>query len=140
MRIRVKRVHLEPEYTVSDFCIDGVFQCYVLEDAVREVKGVPVSKWKIATKTAIPAGTYNVIVNWSEHFQQMLPLIENVEGFTGIRIHKGNTAGYTDGCLLLGMAWLGDAAILRSKDAFNLVFSLIQGAWSRGEKITLEIS
>ena len=140
MRIRVKRIHLEPEYTVSDFCIDGVFQCYVLEDAVREIAGKPVSSWKIAGKTAIPAGIYNVIVNWSEHFQQMLPLLEGVEDYSGVRIHKGNSSKDTEGCLLLGLDWGGGDFVSKSTLAFNKVFPMIQNAWSRGEKITLEIS
>lgn len=46
---------------------------------------------KVYGKTAIPTGQYNVSWNYSSKFKKMMPLIEDVPGFSGIRIHAGNT-------------------------------------------------
>ena len=74
---------------------------WVLEDQVREVVGEPVSEWKVPGKTAIPAGRYKVLITFSNRFQKLMPQLMDVPGFTGVRIHAGNTAADTEGCLLL---------------------------------------
>lgn len=83
------------------------FTCYTLEDTDRGLKqDMPIEgikAIKIPQKTAIPYGTYEVVVSFSNRFQKMLPLLLNVPGFEGIRIHSGNFEGDTDGCILLGM-------------------------------------
>lgn len=96
MKVEVKRTFKGTEYTIGKLYIDGHYLCDTLEDTVRN--GV-----KIAGKTAIPAGTYKVKKTMSPRFKKVLPEILNVPGFTGVRIHAGNTAADTDGCLLLGL-------------------------------------
>ena len=96
MIVNVKRTFKGSEYTIGKLYIDGHYLCDTLEDTVRN--GV-----KIAGKTAIPAGTYKVKKTMSPRFKKVLPEILNVPGFTGVRIHAGNTAIDTDGCLLLGL-------------------------------------
>ena len=96
MKVEVKRTFKGPEYTIGKLYIDGHYLCDTLEDTVRN--GV-----KIAGKTAIPAGTYKVKKTMSPRFKKVLPEILNVPGFTGVRIHAGNLASHTDGCLLLGL-------------------------------------
>lgn len=96
MKVEVKRTFKGTEYTIGKLYIDGHYLCDTLEDTVRN--GV-----KIAGKTAIPAGTYKVKKTMSPRFKKILPEILNVPGFTGVRIHAGNTAADTDGCLLLGL-------------------------------------
>lgn len=71
----------------------GHFVCYTMEPTVRTGPKVP-------GKTAIPAGTYDCIVNFSKRFQKPLPLLVNVPGFSGVRIHGGNRPENTQGCLL----------------------------------------
>ena len=95
MKITVKRTFKGPEYTIGKLYIDGAYFCDTLEDTVRKVK--------IAGKTAIPAGTYKVKKTMSPRFKKILPEILNVPNFSGVRIHSGNTAADTDGCLLLGL-------------------------------------
>jgi hypothetical protein len=73
-----------------------------LEDAVREIPGQPVSQWKVPRETAIPAGVYPVTLTVSNRFKVVLPLIGNVPGFEGVRIHAGNVIEDTEGCVLVG--------------------------------------
>lgn len=77
-------------------------ECYILEDVVREVPGKSVAEWKIAGKTAIPAGRYRITWSLSPRLQKFTLALLGVEGFTGIRIHSGNTAVDTAGCLITG--------------------------------------
>lgn len=97
MKLTLKRNFRGPDYTIGKLYIDGHYFCDTLEDTVR-----PNGK-KIAGKTAIPAGDYKVIKSYSPRFKKILPEILDVPGFTGVRIHAGNTAKDTDGCLLLGL-------------------------------------
>lgn len=97
MQINVRRTFKGPKYTIGKLYIDGHYLCDTLEDTVRP------AGTKIAGKTAIPAGTYRVKKTMSPRFKKILPEIMNVRGFTGVRIHAGNTAADTDGCLLLGL-------------------------------------
>lgn len=108
MKLTLKRNFKGPDYTIGKLYIDGHYFCDTLEDTVRKVK--------IAGKTAIPAGTYKVKKTMSPRFQKILPEILNVPNFTGVRIHSGNTAADTDGCLLLGLN-KAKGQVLYSKDA-----------------------
>lgn len=97
MKLTLKRNFKGADYTIGKLYIDGHYFCDTLEDTVR-----PANK-KIAGKTAIPAGNYKVIKSYSPRFKKILPEILNVPNFTGVRIHAGNTAKDTDGCVLLGL-------------------------------------
>lgn len=106
MEILVNRRTKNKLSTISDVTIDGVFFCYGLEDVDRGLKqsdDIDVIKTKkVFAQTAIPAGRYEIIINFSNRFQQYMPLLLNVPGFEGVRIHPGNKALNTEGCLLLG--------------------------------------
>ena len=97
MQVNVRRTFKGPDYTIGKLYIDGHYLCDTLEDTVRP------AGTKIAGKTAIPAGTYRVKKTMSPRFKKILPEILNVPGFAGVRIHSGNTAKDTEGCLLLGL-------------------------------------
>jgi len=108
MKITVKRTFKGAEYTIGKLYIDGAYFCDTLEDTVREVK--------IAGKTAIPAGKYKVKKTYSPRFKKQLPEILHVPNFSGVRIHAGNTAKDTEGCLLLGLNKV-KGAVINSQDA-----------------------
>jgi len=96
-------------YTIGDFIIEAKKACDTLEDPVRILDDKnkdgdfdEPGEGKIYGNTAIPAGTYEVVVTMSARFRRELPLLLNVPGFSGVRIHSGNTAADTHGCILVG--------------------------------------
>lgn len=106
MEIKVKRIARKDSYTIGHIYIDGEYVCDTLEDKDRGLKQSDdlehIKKVKVKGETAIPMGTYKVRMTYSPRFKKVLPLIENVKGFDGIRIHSGNTSKDTEGCLLVG--------------------------------------
>ncbi len=139
MQIVVERLQIDPDVTIGSRSVDGEWQCWTLEDPVREVRGQPVSQWKIYGKTAIPIGAYRVIVDFSQRFQRPLPLLERVEGFTGVRIHAGNTTADTEGCILVGRDRLAKS-VARSQMAMAELMIQLNEAMRKGEPITLQIA
>lgn len=144
MKILVKRKYLNDNNTISNVYVDNIFECFFCEDKVREVEGVPVSEWKIPKETAIPRGTYNVVITYSNRFKRMLPELQNVEGFTGVRIHSGNTEADTEGCFLTGRSISGINGVGgitggTSKAAFAPLFEKIRSALACKQKVTLTV-
>lgn len=109
MIVKVVRTFKGSEYTIGKLYIDDNYFCDTLEDVVR-------SGEKVYGQTAIPAGKYKVKKTYSPRFKKKLPEILNVPGFSGVRIHSGNTAKDTEGCLLLGLNKT-KGAVLCSQDA-----------------------
>lgn len=140
MKLELKRNPSVAGATIGKLSIDGTFVCYTLEDQVREVKGQPVQQWKVLGRTAIPEGTYLVTLNYSPRFGTDTPTINNVPGFWGIRMHAGNYAEDTEGCILLGMQATERSLIGgTSRPAVNLVKQELLEAIERGETITITI-
>lgn len=139
MLLEVKRDPSADGCTLGTLLVNGEFQCFTLEDVVREIQNVAVEKWKIPGETAVPAGTYDLTVTMSTRFQRLLPLLLDVPGFAGVRIHSGNTAADTEGCILVGQI-RDKAAVLNSRRAFNSLFPKINAAMKRGEKIQIKIT
>ena len=73
--------------------------CDTLEPTWRDYRG---GELKIPKKSAIPEGSYRMVVTKSRRFQKYLPLLVGVPGFEGVRIHAGNTSRDTEGCILVG--------------------------------------
>lgn len=138
MFIEVKRVTKLPKCTIGEMYVDGVFECYTVEDTVREVKGSPVKTWKIPHVTAIPSGDYNVRITMSNRFKKLMPLLDGVEGFEGVRIHTGNTAEDTEGCIIVG-AGKSITYVTQSRVAMNRLQPKIQAALDVGDNVTLRI-
>ena len=68
-----------------------------------------------------------------------MPLVNNVKGFEGIRIHSGNTNKDTSGCLLPGFNKI-KGQVINSRETFNKLYSLIQTAINNKENVTIEIT
>lgn len=138
MKLILKRVAFGEDYTIGKLFVGDRFICYTLEDKVREVIGEPVSSWKVQDKTAIPMGVYPVTITMSTRFRIRLPLLMNVPGFSGIRIHTGNSAKDTEGCILVGSSWDGSSGwIGGSKVALSMLFPVLE---STRDPITISIS
>lgn len=127
--------------TISPLLVDGAKFCDVLEDDVREVPGEPVSEWKVQNQTAIPSGRYKLTITFSPHFQKDMILVNDVPGFSGVRMHSGDTVADTDGCLIVGNR-VSDTEVaggLRDGILAKLQ-ALVQAAIDSGDEVWLTIS
>lgn len=130
VKLLLERSWCGPTCTIGSLSVNGTVECFTLEDVVRPEK--------IAGETAIPAGTYEVEITPSKRFKRDLPLVMNVPGFEGIRIHPGNTAEDTEGCILVGTSKMPDS-VGGSRKAFEVLFAKIRDALDAEELVTLEI-
>lgn len=133
LRLLLERLQLDPDVTIGAMSADGEWQCWTLEDTVR-----PPGAAKVFGQTAIPVGTYQVILTMSAHFGRELPLVVNVPGFAGVRIHPGNTAADTEGCVLVGCDRLAKS-LGRSRVAFDALMLRMREAWGQGRGVQLEV-
>ncbi len=141
MELLLIRNHKANNFTFGTLFINDQFECYTLEDPVRQVFGRPVSEWKIKAETAIPIGRYELIINLSVRFGIRLPLLLKVDGFEGIRIHKGNKTINTEGCILVGDKFsLGDQFLASSKAAFDRLMLKLESTLAKGEKVYITIA
>jgi hypothetical protein len=138
MELKVVRNIFTPNSTIGKLYINNEFECYTLEDCQREVANVPVRQWKKFGVTAIPKGTYDVIIDFSDHFQKELPHIVAVPEFLGVRIHSGNFSTDTEGCILVGTEYTTNE-VLNSHIAFDHLFPQIKAAIDRKEKVTIKV-
>lgn len=136
MDIQIKRTAYTNLSTMGEMWIDGQFECYTLEDATRQILGRPVAEWKIVNQTAIPIGTYTLTIDQSTRFGRLMPHILNVPGFSGIRIHAGNTAKDTEGCILVGQEKTSDF-IGHSKAAFAELYPKLEAGVTTGATVTV---
>ena len=130
MQLKLIRKHGAIGFTHGQLFVDGAFFCDTLEDEERKVK--------IEHETAIPVGAYKVIINYSNRFKRLMPLLLDVPNFTGVRIHNGNFAKHSSGCVLTGV-YSSQGYIRDSRDTFARLFKVMQEAIKRGETITIEV-
>lgn len=130
MDLLLQRLPSDEHRTHGDLYVDGQWLCYTLEDVVREVK--------IKGKTAIPAGRYRVTLENSPRFGPNTLTVRDVPGFTGVRIHGGNTERDTEGCPLVGLERT-DTGIRNSKPALDELKQEVAAAIQGAEQVWLEI-
>jgi len=125
MELKLTRKEFTERSTIGELGVNGTFECFTLEDPVRP-EGV-----KIPGQTAIPEGTYPIIINFSYRFKRLLPLLKNVPGFDGVRIHVGNVPEDTEGCILVGES-KGENIIYQSGRAFGRLWIKLYEAFGIG--------
>jgi len=149
MEIKLKRTEFTDTSTIGELSINGVFECFVLEDKDRGLTQSMSLAESVATKvhgkTAIPYGTFKIVVTKSERFSKMkgkpvyLPLLLNVPNYAGVRIHTGNKPEDTEGCLLPARK-KGKNVVSESTLAFTRLNDKINLAIKAGEVVTIEIT
>lgn len=119
--------------TIGRLCEGDEFLMFTCEDRVR-----PVGEPKVPGETAIPTGTYKVVLDYSNRFKKGMPHVLDVPGFTGIRIHPGNTEADTEGCILVGMSKSVDG-VHDSRHAFEMLMRRLKLGFFRGD-VTLTVT
>lgn len=136
VREPVIKVAIGENYTLGKLYLDNVFFCQTCEDEDRFLEDG--NKEKIYAKTAIPRGRYRVTTSFSNRFQRVLPAVLDVPGFEGIRIHGGNRAEDSHGCILVGKVRTA-TGIAQCKDTVQRVIDAIEDAAELGITTWLEI-
>jgi len=136
MKLRLLRNRFHDNYTTGQLYIDEEFFCFTLEDCVREVEGIPVKDWKVWGETAIPRGIYNVEFQSSRKFGPHTLTLLDVPGFTHIRIHAGNTAEDTEGCIIVGSRLNGGLIV---PGTTRNTLAHLKGRLSDAEKMTIQV-
>ena len=123
MKLILTRIARRADYTIGRLEDEnGMKICDTLEPTWRDYKG---GELKIPKKSAIPEGSYRVVVTKSQRFQKYLPLLVGVPGFEGVRIHAGNTSRDTEGCILVGQN-LQVGKVLWSRITLEKLMKLIE--------------
>jgi hypothetical protein len=99
LELLLERDLITEEYTLGRLYVANIHFGYTCEDKDRSLEKGGV---KVHGQTAIPRGCYRITTSLSQRFGRELPILENVPGFSGVRIHGGNTVADTEGCPLLG--------------------------------------
>ena len=145
MELVLKRIAKKVDYTIGRLYIrKTVLDEYSAGEELEYVCDTLEPKWrdyanganKIRGKSAIPEGRYPVVITYSS--KKWLPLLVNVPRFSGIRIHAGNTAKDTQGCILVGLN-LKKGMVLNSRKYVEIIKSKIVEAKNKGEAVWIEI-
>ena len=139
MRIELVRIALKDTYTIGKLYVDGKYFSDVIEDKDRGLDSSmtesEILEKKVKGETAIPTGHYVINITYSPKYKRMMPLLLDVKGFSGIRIHSGNTAKDTEGCLIVGKN-KKVGMVLESRDTYKRLFKMMEGQ----EEITIDIT
>lgn len=140
MRLTLKRIANKDNYCIGKLYINGKYFCDTLEDRDRGLDDSMTVEEILNQKkygtTAIPCGIYTVLLTYSPKYKKIMPLINNVKGYSGIRIHSGNSSKDTLGCLLVGKNTVV-GRLTDSRNTYNALFKRLQQKGSN--KITIEI-
>ena len=153
MKLLLKRIYTCKDYTIGRLYADNIYICDTIEDTDRGLDcNMPLSKLqqlKVANVTAIPSGTYTILMNVvspkyskSNYYMNVcngkVPRLDNVPGWSGVLLHVGNDQDDTSGCILVGYNKVR-GKVLNSKTAFEKLYAILKKAYNNGEKITLTI-
>lgn len=142
MNLRLVREDFSEKSAIGKLFVNDEWECFILEDTDRKLNSQmsleEIKRIKIPGQTAIPLGKYQIDVTWSVRFNRLLPILLNVPGYEGVRIHPGNAPVDTHGCLLPGKIREVDR-VFRSKEAFHDLFDKILTAIESKEEVWIEI-
>lgn len=136
MKLTLSREMMTDTFTQGSLFLNGARFGYTCEDRDRKLEVTPGAK--IKGQTAIPRGTYRIKATLSARFKKTLPILLNVPGFEGVRIHGGNSAEDTEGCPLLGEIRTADG-VRKCAGVVTRLTDLLLDAESRGEECWIEI-
>lgn len=144
MNLTLRRIYMGANYTIGKLLIDDQYFSDTIEDTVRNLpptcsetpKGRACKcKDKVDARTAIPAGTYKITIEYSPRFKRRLPYLHDVPHFLGILIHSGNTDADSAGCIIVGRNMV-KGKVLESRATLDKLISRIKDE----EDITIDIS
>lgn len=139
MKLLLRRLYRKESYIIGKLYIDDEYFCDVVEDKDRGLtQDMPLSeinKIKVMHETAIPYGTYKVILSYSPKFKRILPAILKVPGFEGIRIHNGKDKNSSSGCLIVGKNTI-KGGVTSSKEYLEKLITILKTANTIEIKIT----
>lgn len=152
MEILIDRKWKKDTYTIGNLYVNNRFFSNTLEDKDRGLSdSMPlgrIAKAKVYGETAVPTGTYGVRMTysskfatraWARRYNGKVPELLNVKGFSGVRVHPGNTAKDTLGCVLLGKNTAKGMVSQSTSYYYKLLDDYILPAINRNEKIMLTI-
>ena len=153
MKLILKRIYTCNYYTIGHLYVDGSYICDTIEDTDRMLdNNMPMEQIlsiKVKNETAIPTGRYKVLMNVvspkyskSDYYMRIcngkVPRLESVPGFSGILIHKGNTAKDSSGCLLVGYNTV-KGMVTNSQRAFENLYHKLKIAYDIGQIIYIDV-
>lgn len=140
MKILIERIANRDTYCIGKMYINGEYFCDTLEDRDRGLDCFmteeEIAKIKVYGQTAIPIGMYRLILNYSPKYKKVMPLLLDVKGYSGIRIHSGNTDKDTLGCILVGQNKVV-GQVINSRVTYNALYKRLKQ--HDGENILIEI-
>ena len=148
MKLQVVRTQLGKDATNGLLFIDGLFECYTLEDQYQAVK--------VMHETCIPEGTYSIklrtVGGFDKRYKAKYPelhrgmlWIQDVPGFEYILIHQGNTDEHTSGCLIVGDSQQDldvnfNGMVGSSANAYKKLYPKVSAQLLAGNEVTIEYS
>ena len=142
MKLELKRIALKPNYTIGKLFINGTYYCDTIEDKVIDLNKngkFDDGLTKVMHQTAIPYGTFKVVVNYSPKFKRELPRLLDVPYFEGILIHNGSDQNSSSGCIIVGENTVV-GKVTNSTFYMNNLTARIKDAQNKGETTTITIS
>lgn len=124
MKLILQRYLFAEDYTMGLLFIDGVYFCDTIEDKFR---GNDLKNKKVAGETCIPYGVYAVKITYSPKYKKDMPQILDVPYFEGVRIHSGNTAKDSSGCVIVGIK-SENGKVLESRKTYNALLKRLENA------------
>lgn len=135
MKLKLIRTSMQEGFTTGILYAGNEMLAHTLEPQTRDLNTEP----KVWGSTAIPPGTYRIVLLPSGRFKRKMPYLEDVPQFTGIMFHPGNRVADTKGCILVGERE-GHGTLGNSRATFARLYDLLEKADNAKEKIMLTIN